>query len=88
MRKFIHVFLILVIIIGVLNLCDLYSGYKLSLGVDRVFTTEENTIEATHKQEAKNEENLNNYLYRHMDEHDKKTYNKIKRISDYDILFY
>lgn len=77
MRKFIHAFLILVIIIGVLNLCDLYSGYKLSLGVDRVFTTEENTIEATHKQEAKNEENLNNYLYRHMDEHDKKTYNTI-----------
>ncbi|MDE5974153.1 MAG: hypothetical protein K2G73_05740, partial [Eubacterium sp.] len=77
MRKFINAFLVLVIIIGVLNLCDLYSGYKLSLGVDRVFTTEENTAEASHKQNSENKDNLNNYLYRHMDEDDKKTYNTI-----------
>lgn len=76
MRKFINLVLILIIIVGILNICDLYSGYKISLGVDKVFTTEESTVEATHKQKN-DEENLNNYLYRHMDEDQRKIYDTI-----------
>ena len=77
MRKFINVVLVLIIIAGILNLCDLYSGYKLSLGVDKVFTTEENTIESTQDKTDTEEEDLNNYVYRHLNKDDQKTYDTI-----------
>lgn len=77
MRKFINLILVFIIIIGVLNLCDLYSGYKLSLGVDKVFTTEETTVESTHKKESENKDTLNNYLYRQMDKNEKRIYDTI-----------
>lgn len=77
MRKFINFILIMIIIISILNICDIFSGYKISLSVDKVFTTEENAIETTRKQKDPDEENLNNYLYRHMDKDDKKTYDTI-----------
>ncbi len=77
MRKFINVVLVLIIIAGILNLCDLYSGYKLSLGVDKVFTTEENKVEPTQSKTDTEEEELNNYLYRNLNKDDQKTYDTI-----------
>ncbi len=77
MRKAINIFLTLFIIVMGLRTCDMYIGYKISEGVDKVFTTNADRVTSYSNQADNNTVNLNNYLYCNFSNDEKKAYDAI-----------
>lgn len=56
---------------------DVLSGFKISRGIDRVLTTEEESIDYTPYKDFAGADNLNDYLYRNLDDNQKAAYDAI-----------